>query len=227
MHPEHGHVQWLGTERADCSLGAWVAARGRIALEELLGLLRGVMRALVYLHSRTPAVLHRNIKPSNVLVFNSVDGGVVWKLGDVGVAKVLLPWTQHALTGVGTPMYTAADVLLGPYDGKIDVFSTGIMAAELVVRHMDIDGFERVPSTQYRYPEHRQALVEDACARLDTVSPELSSVLRRCCAIMAADRMTSDEALRALNDINAGGVGGGAGAGEATHERVSHALLFK
>ncbi len=60
-----------------------------MTLEELLDLLRSVMRALVYLHSRTPSVLHRDIKPANVLVFTSPDGGIVWKLGDVGIAKVL------------------------------------------------------------------------------------------------------------------------------------------
>ncbi len=88
MHPEHGHVQWLVTELADGgSLEAWVAARGRITLQELpvWDLLRGVMRALVYLHSRTPAVIHRDIKATNVLVFTSADGTIVWKLGDVGV----------------------------------------------------------------------------------------------------------------------------------------------
>jgi hypothetical protein len=213
MHPEHGHVQWLVTELADGgSLEAWVSARDRLTLEELLDLLRSVMRALVYLHSRAPgpAVIHRDVKPANVLVFTSL-GGIVWKLGDVGIAKVLQS-TQRARTGAGTALYAAPDVHLGPYDGKVDVFSTGIMAAELVVRYMDIAGFERSPPSKYRYPEHRPALVDDACARLDTVSPALSSVLRRCCAMMAADRMRSDVALRALNEIVVGGGGGGGSA---------------
>jgi hypothetical protein len=57
--------------------------------------------------------------------------------------------------------------------------------------------------------------VDDACARLDTVSPALSSVLRRCCAKKAKERMSSDVALRALNEIDVGGGGysGGGGSG--------------
>jgi hypothetical protein len=215
MHPEHGHVQWLVTELADGgSLEAWVSARDRLTREELLDLLRSVMRALVYLHGRAPgpAVIHRDVKPANVLVFTSLGGGIVWKLGDVGIAKVLQS-TQHARTGAGTALYAAPDVHMGPYDGKVDVFSTGIMAAELVVRYVDIAGFERAPPSKYRYPEHRPALVEDACARLDTVSPALSSVLRRCCAKKAKDRISSDVALRALNEIDLGGGGGGGGGG--------------
>jgi serine/threonine protein kinase len=201
MHPEHGHVQWLVTELANGgSLEAWVAARGCMTLEELLDLLRSVMRALVYLHSRTPAVIHRDVKPANVLVF-TLDSGVTWKLADVGIAKVLQS-TQHARTDTGTRFYMARDVLDGAYDSKVDVFSTGIMAAELVVRYVNIPGFERVDAAMYRDLQHRTALVEDACARLDTVSPALSAVVRGCSAVKAKHRMSSDAALRALDEID-------------------------
>jgi hypothetical protein len=214
MHPEHGHIQWLVTELADHgSLEKWVTSRSQMTLEELLDLLRSVMRALAYLHSRTPAVIHRDVKPANVLVFKSLGGGVVWKLADVGIAKVLQS-TQHARTVSGTPMYMASDVLDGEYDGKVDVFSTGIMAAELVVRYVDIAGFERVDAAMYRDLKQRTALVEDACARL-AVCPALSLVVRGCSARRARHRMSSDAALRALDEIDimrdgGGGAGGGA-----------------
>jgi serine/threonine protein kinase len=201
LHPEHGHVQWLVTERADGgSLEAWLSARGVLTLSELLDLLRSVMRALVYLHSRTPSVIHRDVKPANVLVFTTVDGGIVWKLGDVGVSKVLQA-TMRARTVSGTPMYMAADIWIGPYDGKVDVFSVGIMAAELVVRHMDIDGFARIGSDVRCEPQHRPALVDDAAGRLDTVCPALASVVRGCSAVKAKHRLSSDDALRALDAI--------------------------
>jgi WNK lysine deficient protein kinase len=103
MHPEHGHVQWLVTEQANGgSLETWLSAWGVLTLAELVDLLRSVMRALVYLHSRTPAVLHRDVKPANVLVFTSPHG-ITWKLADVGIAKVLQS-TLRAITLAGTPM---------------------------------------------------------------------------------------------------------------------------
>ncbi len=105
---------------------------------------------------------------------------------------------------------------LGPYDSRVDVFSTGIMAAELVARYMDIAGFERVVATQHRHLEHRPALVDDACARLDSVCPSLSAVVRRCCAMMAADRIRSDAALCALNEIGTDRSGGDGGGGVGT-----------
>ncbi len=95
----------------------------------------------------------------------------------------------------------------------VDVYSASIMAAKLVVRYMDIPGFERVPATKYSVPEQYPALVEDACARLDAVSPTLSSVLRRCCSISAMDVKTSTLKALALKALVGGGVGGGSGGG--------------
>jgi serine/threonine protein kinase len=204
LHPMLRHVQWIVTERAVGSLESWLASRDRLSLAELLDLLRSVMRALAYLHSRTPAVLHRDVKPANVHVFTTARGAIVWKLGDVGTAEVLSPGSRFAEGVCGTPYFTAPEVLLGPYDGKADVFSTGIMAAELVVRHVDIVGCEVVAATTFSTVEDRSAMVSDACRRLDTVCPPLSSVLWRCCSESAADRMGSDEVLRALEDIDLG-----------------------
>jgi serine/threonine protein kinase len=201
LHPEHGHVQWLVMEYADGgSLEAWVSARGRMTLKELLEVLSSVMQGLAHLHSRMPAVQHREVKRSNVLVFTKPGGGIVFKLGDVGTVKVLHS-THHARSSAGTPIYTAPEILRGAHDGKVDVFSTGIMAAELVVRYMDVAGFERAAATHYLHPEHRAALVEDACARLDTVCPSLSTVVRDCSADRAERRISSAAALHALQEI--------------------------
>jgi hypothetical protein len=227
MHPEHGHMQWLVTEQANGgSLEAWLSVRGVLSLEELLDLLRSVMGALVYLHNRVPAVLHRDVKPANVLVFMTFGGGIVWKLGDVGIATVLQS-TLHARTLTGTLMYMAPDVLLGPYDGKVDVFSVGIMAAELVVRHMDIADFHRSATSQYRLPSDRPALVADACDRLEHVSAALASLVRSCSAMMAADRMNSEDALRALQAIvlQVGAVGAGAVVGAAAAAAAAAAVV--
>ncbi len=201
MHPEHGHMQWLVTERADVgSLESWLSTRGRVTVKVLVHLLRCVFQAIGYLRMSVPAVVHGDIKPANVLAFTAFGGGIVWRLGDVGVARVL---QSKLRTGIAADalMYTAADVLMGPCDGKADVFSAGIMAAELVVRHMDIEGFERVSATAYRTPIERPALVRDACERLKSVCPDLESVVRHCCAPLPADRMTWRNALSKLNAI--------------------------
>jgi hypothetical protein len=126
-----------------------------------------------------------------VAAFIAHDGSVVWKLGNAGIAKVLQSLEPVAL------QYVARDVLCGVYDGRADVFSAGIMAAELVVRFVDIPSFERAPAFTLRHPEHRAALLDDACARLDTVCPALATVVRGCGAAKAKHRMCSDAVLGA------------------------------
>ncbi|MCL4227344.1 MAG: protein kinase [Myxococcales bacterium] len=70
-------------------------------------------------------VLHRDVKPDNVLVD---DGRVV--LTDFGVASVAGTGDD---TVVGTPAYTAPELLRGePCDGRADVYAAAVVAYELV-----------------------------------------------------------------------------------------------
>ncbi len=48
--------------------------------------------ALIYLHGKSPPVVHRDIKPDNVLgkyYNNGSQTFIVWKLADFGIAKML------------------------------------------------------------------------------------------------------------------------------------------
>jgi len=58
-----------------------------IDLPRLLPLMRGIARGMVHLHSRRPAILHRDLKPGNVFVAH---GGVM-KIGDFGMSRQVLP----------------------------------------------------------------------------------------------------------------------------------------
>lgn len=108
-----------------------------------------VARAMAYLHSRTPKVLHRDLKVDNVLV-----DGEMAKLCDFGLAKVVpdrddaqegkgesagagdgAGTLKRMMTGhVGSGRYMAPENMQDQidYDEKIDVFSFGILAWELL-----------------------------------------------------------------------------------------------
>jgi hypothetical protein len=90
-----------------------------------------VAAALDHAHQR--GVVHRDVKPSNVLVR---DDGVL-KLGDFGVARLLEGQARFAGRGTppGTPAYMAPELARGDssIDVRADVYSLGVMAYEMLV----------------------------------------------------------------------------------------------
>lgn len=102
------------------------AASNGIAEAEATPLLIGVASALEYLHTRPDPIVHRDVKPANILISAGAS-----KLGDVGIAK-MLETTTMTHTGIQTVAYAAPEMLPGTlYDKlvvspKADVYSLGI-----------------------------------------------------------------------------------------------------
>ncbi|KAL3666201.1 hypothetical protein V7S43_008989 [Phytophthora oleae] len=85
-----------------------------------------IAHALAYIHSLAPPLIHRDLKPRNVLLTSKLDA----KLADFGVAREHIDRTMTA--EVGTSLWMAPEVLMGQrYDHKADIFSFGVMLAEL------------------------------------------------------------------------------------------------
>src|SRR6185295_17934277 len=99
----------------------------------LVRMLRDV--ALAAHHAHENGVLHRNLKPSNVLV----DAGGTAKLTDFGAAKKVDPNTHQSTTftigaSVGTPVYMSPERAAGlkTVDRRSDVYSLGAMLYEVI-----------------------------------------------------------------------------------------------
>ncbi len=71
--------------------------------------------ALAYLHGQHPPIMHRDIKPDNILgKYSHKDGTIVWKLADFGIAQLLNRkrlQQYYAQTFAGTEIYMAPEVL--------------------------------------------------------------------------------------------------------------------
>lgn len=115
---------------------------------ETLSVAEQVLEILGYLHTRTPAVLHRDIKPDNI-VFRS-DGKLV--LVDFGSVRHLTGSRTHRATLVGTFGYMPPEQLGGTVAPSSDLYAlgatllhavTGIAPAEMLEPSMAL----RVPST--------------------------------------------------------------------------------
>ncbi|MSR63362.1 MAG: serine/threonine protein kinase [Planctomycetes bacterium] len=112
--------------------------RHRLSLSERLELFVTVCRALQHAHQK--GILHRDVKPSNLLVMNQ-DGKHVPMVIDFGLAKVLRtePASAHLLTRegqfLGTPRYMSPEQIELPsdeVDTRSDVYSLGVVLFELL-----------------------------------------------------------------------------------------------
>jgi serine/threonine protein kinase/WD40 repeat protein len=103
----------------------WVAEVGREAAE-----------ALAHAHRR--GIIHRDVKPSNLLVDAR---GIVW-VADFGLARRLAdPGLTHHDSLLGTPRYMSPEqARTGPIDGRTDVYSLGATLYELLTLRPPFEG---------------------------------------------------------------------------------------
>jgi serine/threonine protein kinase len=117
----------------------------RLTVRQRLGLFVDVCRAIGHAHQRN--VVHRDVKPSNVLVAE-LDGKPVPKVIDFGVAKAMgdpiggLTAATDPGPFVGTPQYMSpeqADPAAGPLDTRADVYGLGVLLYELLTGRPPFD----------------------------------------------------------------------------------------
>ena len=116
-----------------------IASGRQLSLIDKLSIIEQVCIALGYAHQR--GVVHRDIKPANVIV---QPGGHA-KIVDFGIARVQSSKGESGLTRtgnvIGTIHYIAPERLRGrPFDGRSDIFSTGVMLYLLLTGQLPFTG---------------------------------------------------------------------------------------
>jgi serine/threonine-protein kinase len=170
-------------------------ARGELPIGEAVHILRDVVSAVAYAHDF--GVVHRDIKPDNVLL----SGGVA-VVTDFGVAKAVSASTdaaQHtSLTSMGvalgTPAYMAPEQATADpnVDHRADIYALGAMAYEMLTGRPPFAG----RTAQATLAAHVIEEPDPIDRRRPGLPPALSAMVMQCLAKRPADRPQSAAELK-------------------------------
>ncbi len=171
---------------------------GRVA-----GIMRCVALALAEAHAH--GLVHRDVKPSNVVLSRSALGGDVIKVLDFGLVRQIEP-SDANLTGqqqfVGTPHYMAPEQIMSPgvIDPRSDLYALGAVGYFLLTGRTLFDGETPVEICGHHLHTRPQAPSEVLAS---AVPAPLEQLILECLQKDAARRPPSAVAVAALLDTAA------------------------
>lgn len=120
---------WLVQELVEGADLARLAGERRLDERDVLGVLAGLLPVLAYLHGRSPPVVHRDLKPRNVL--RRPDGRLV--LVDFGAVRdTLVDPDLGGSTVAGTFGFMAPEQFRGDASPATDIHGLGALALALL-----------------------------------------------------------------------------------------------
>ncbi len=148
------------------NLGTLVAERGSLSEEEVLRIMVSVLKTLEYLHGRTPPVVHRDIKPDNLIL--SEAGQVV--LVDFGAVRLasrpgLMTVREGGTAVVYTQGYAPPEQILGHAAPASDLFALGATALHLLTGRNPAQFFD-VRAGRHQVPAGLPPRLEVVVARI-------------------------------------------------------------
>ena len=121
-------------EKMDKNLDCFLRKSPNISLTRKIAVLNDVAKGMHHLHSQSPAILHRDLTDTNVLL----DSNGTAKVSDFGNSRTIdLTATPEIFTSnPGTVDYMPPEALEGGlYNAKLDVFSFAHLSIHVIIRH--------------------------------------------------------------------------------------------
>ncbi len=161
-----------------------------LSLYDRVRIVAEVAEALGHAHER--GVLHRDVKPANILLTPHLDA----KVTDFGIGKLLTGDSDLTSTGqmVGSPAYMSPEQIKGDkLDARTDIFSLGVVLYQAITLRKP---FPADTLTTLVYQILHEEPPDPSELRVD-LPPEYSPIVRKCLAKKRDDRYTTATELAA------------------------------
>ena len=188
-----GDITWMAMKLIDgMPLDRLLAVEHR--LEQKRGVLIAAQAALALDHAHRRGIIHRDVKPSNIIVSRNDDGSDHAWLADFGIAKILTGTTTTGESLVaGTPSYMAPEQITGKrVDARTDIFALGCITAEMLTGKRCFPGTSFTELTYKIVHEPPDGVAEIAAL----AGSGLEATVRRALAKSPEDRFQTAEEFR-------------------------------
>ncbi|MFN2471516.1 MAG: Stk1 family PASTA domain-containing Ser/Thr kinase [Gaiellaceae bacterium] len=161
---------------------------GPLPVEDAIAYTRDVLNALRFAHRK--GIVHRDIKPHNVLV----DSDERVKVTDFGIARAGASQMTEAGSIIGTAQYLSPEQARGgSIDQRSDLYSVGIVLYEVLTGTVPFSGDTPVEIAM----KHLSAVPEAPSARRPDLPPALDQIVLRALAKDPEDRYQTAEEMDA------------------------------
>jgi len=186
-------MQWVGGP----TLAQVIKAEAPFPTDRVLALAGKLAGALAAAHARN--VLHRDIKPLNILLDENGDPQIT----DFGLARLVdgPGMTKHGMF-LGTPSYAAPEqIAFRPLDERSDIYALGVVMFEMATGSRPFDG----TSVSEVLQKHAEVPPPDPRTLYSEVDSDLSGIILRCLEKDPARRFQTARGLQeALESLRPG-----------------------
>ncbi|XP_056608680.1 serine/threonine-protein kinase WNK4 isoform X2 [Triplophysa dalaica] len=144
-----------------------------------------ILKGLHFLHTRTPPIIHRDLKCDNIFITGPT-GSV--KIGDLGLAT--LKSASFAKSVIGTPEFMAPEMYEEKYDEAVDVYAFGMCILEMTTSEYP---YSECQNAAQIYRKVTSGMKPDSFYKVKV--PELKEIIEGCIRMNKDERYTIQDLL--------------------------------